>query len=159
VPLGEDLVWYSTYVTQRILLIVLVPLCIYALVTAFLRFIVANDYTVEYEGACDPVAESCFVGCVDEECSEVYYHTWIQKQASDVYAMCGPSVLECEEASTCVPGDDECTVTYCSAETVLEDEICDALSASSIPEEPLEEEEPEREEEPAEESTEEPTPV
>ena len=123
-------------VARHLLLLVLVPLCIYAVATAYIRFVVAEDYIVEYEGECDPITESCFVGCADDACTEVYYHTWVQKESSDVHAACGVSVLECETASVCLPGDANCSVRYCDADTALEDEFCDTLDVSSVEEAP-----------------------
>lgn len=111
--------------TKHPLLYVLAPLCIFAVSASFYRFILTEDYIVEYEGACDPETESCFVGCSDESCSQSYYYTWIQRNASVVKARCGTNVAQCERASTCEPGEAECSVHYCAPELLTGDEACD----------------------------------
>ena len=113
------------------LLYILLPICAIAILASFYRFMVVGDYIVEYEGACDPSIESCFVCCTDEECSETYFYTMVQKSASDVRAQCGSDITDCEEANVCLAGDMNCVVTYCSADTVGENEAC--VSPSSIP--------------------------
>lgn len=115
------------------MLYVLVPLCLLAAAVSFYRFIVVGNYIVEYEGECDPATESCFVGCADEECSEVYYYTWVHKYAAEVREQCGLDVTECEAALTCQSTDQSCTVTYCSSETLLGDETCEEFNATSVP--------------------------
>lgn len=122
-------------VTRHLLVYVLLPVCVLAIAISFYRFMVAGDYVVEYEGECDPITESCFVGCEDEECSEIYYYSWVHKMAIDVQAQCGPNVLECPAANVCLPTDTNCSITYCSPDTLLEDETCEDLEASSVVEE------------------------
>jgi hypothetical protein len=117
----------------RPLLFVLLPLCVFVAVAGWYRFMVEADYIVEYEGACDPATESCFIGCEDDECLEPYYYAWIRKPATDVYAACGEDVLGCTEAETCAPSDEECSVTYCSAETATAEETCEDFDASNLP--------------------------
>ena len=104
------------------------------------RFMIAGDYTVEYEGECDPATETCFIGCEDEECSEVYYYTIVEKHASDVHGQCGPDITECEEASMCLPNDTACSITYCSPEELGEGEACEDLDESNVPDESSEDE-------------------
>jgi len=116
------------------LLLVLVPFCIFVVVASYFRFMVAGDYIVEYEGTCDPVNEACFAGCMDDECTELHYHTMVRKYASDVLEQCGVDFSDCEEANTCLPSDRECAVTYCDASTVTETESCDQIEGALPPE-------------------------
>ena len=94
---------------------ILVPLCVLVIAASFYTFIVSNDYIVEYEGMCDPATNSCFSACEDEECTAVYYHSWVQKQNSDVYAECGPDITDCDAAGVCLPTDQNCSIKYCDA--------------------------------------------
>jgi len=84
---------------------------------SFYRFMVVGNYIVEYEGSCDPATESCYIACADDDCIDVYYHTWVQKRNADVYAQCGEDVTDCEAASICIPSDQDCAIEYCDSET------------------------------------------
>ena len=86
-------------------------------VFSYFRFIVQHDYIVYYEGECDPAIESCFVGCEDDECTEEYYYSKVQKYAPDLLKECGGYVTDCPEANICFPTDQECSITYCESET------------------------------------------
>ncbi len=118
------------------LLIVLVPLVVFVIVASFYRFLVAGNYIVEYEGACDPLTEECFVGCVDEECSESYYFTMVRKYAADVQEQCGTDFSDCEAASVCLPSDQTCEITYCGPDTETDLLTCEHIEASTILEVP-----------------------
>lgn len=108
---------------NHILLYTLVPLVLVLGLASYNRFIANHDYTVAYEGECDPTSESCFVGCEDDECTEEYYYMHMQKHAADLYRQCGPDITECEAASQCLPEDGGCTMTFCDAET--DGEMCE----------------------------------
>ncbi len=94
---------------------------LYALVVAVLltvtasysRFLVKNDYIVFYEGECDPAEHSCFIGCNDDECTEEYFYSKVEKNAHDIYAQCGDSVLDCAASNSCLPSDTSCSIQYC----------------------------------------------
>lgn len=118
------------------LLYTLLPLCVLAIGLSFFRFMVSGNYMVSYEGECDPTTHSCFTGCEDEECTAVYYYSQVEKSASDVLTQCGPDITGCSEASVCFPTDIDCSVTYCSAETVSEGEACAQHSTITAEEEP-----------------------
>jgi hypothetical protein len=109
---------------------ILLPLCILALGVSYYRFLIAEDYRVTYEGACDPVTESCFVGCEDDACSEPYYYALIEKRAANVRAICGADLVDCEHAMTCNPSEEDCGITHCSEETRAIDESCEDFDAS-----------------------------
>lgn len=83
---------------------------------SYYRFIVIDDYLVSYEAACATETESCFIGCDDDACSSEYYYSLIERPASEVFALCGENVLECEAANFCEGGSGTCTVTYCDPE-------------------------------------------
>jgi hypothetical protein len=72
---------------------------------------------VEYEGYCDPYEDSCFIYCEDDFCDEPFYYTKVIKHALDVHKQCGKYVTDCDSASVCLPGDRDCSVTYCDFET------------------------------------------
>lgn len=109
--------------------------CVLALATlfvisAFVRFMVMHDYVIAYEGECDPIMSSCFVGCEDEECTTEYYYTHIQKYASDLFRQCGNSIEDCEYATMCFPSDQNCSITYCDSSE--EGEVCSTSEGSEI---------------------------
>jgi len=116
---------------QHPVLWILVPLCLLALGLSFYRFMVVGSYVVEYQGACDPETEHCFVGCNDDACQDTYYYTKVKKYAPDVYAECGPDVTDCAQASVCLPTDASCSITYCSPETALDDESCEDIDGTA----------------------------
>lgn len=97
---------------------------------SYFRFIVRNDYVVGYEGSCDPVTQSCFIGCNDDACVDSYYYAKIQKYAVDLYKECGEDITDCTAANTCLTGDRACTITYCDP-TDTEDTCSTATSAAT----------------------------
>ena len=97
---------------------------------SYCRFMIRNDYIVEYEGACDPAIEKCFVGCEDDECIKEYYYSNIQKYAPEIYKECGADITNCEKANVCLPEDHNCSITYCDPEIDGED-TCATVSEMS----------------------------
>jgi hypothetical protein len=92
---------------------------------------VLHDYVVAYEGDCDPYTENCFVGCEDDECTENYYYSLVQKYAADVKAQCGTDITDCEDAYKCLPEDgDQCDVTYCNP--AIDGNVCELLTEADI---------------------------
>jgi hypothetical protein len=85
-------------------------------VFSYLRFIVRHDYIVYYEGECDPALMSCFVGCKDDECTEKYYYSEVQKYTPDLLRECGVFIDDCAGANVCLPTDQKCSITYCDSE-------------------------------------------
>lgn len=102
--------------SRHILFIVLVPAILAAGYFSYDRFMVKHDYMVTYERDCDPATESCYIGCEDDECTEEYYYSLIEKYAADVYGECGPDITDCEAASVCLDEERSCTITYCDLE-------------------------------------------
>lgn len=80
---------------------------------SYSRFLVKNDYIVFYEGDCDPLENSCFIGCNDENCFDEYYYSKVEKNAHDVFAQCGNSIVDCKAATKCLPSDADCSIEYC----------------------------------------------
>jgi hypothetical protein len=85
-------------------------------VFSYFRFMVYHDYVVYYEGECNPNVEICFVGCEDDECTEEYYYTEVQKYAPDLLKVCGNNITDCAEANICLSTDQNCSITYCDSE-------------------------------------------
>lgn len=90
---------------------------------SYVRFMVQQDYLVSYEGDCDPHTESCYEGCEDDACTETYYYSVIERQAAELYALCGPDISECDAAYECEPGVAICSISYCDPEEEGED-VC-----------------------------------
>jgi len=123
---------------NHILAVVLVPAVLIIVFLSYYRFMVDHDYMVTYEGACDPATQDCYIGCDDDECTEEYYYSTVEKYAADVYAQCGPDITDCETASSCVAEDRACSVTYCDIET--EGDLCETLTEAADETEPMPEE-------------------
>lgn len=99
-------------------LYVIVTLIFIVGVFSYYRFMIKQDYMVGYEGVCDPATNTnkCFEGCNDDACTEKYYYSKMVKYAPDLYKECGEDITDCESASSCLPGDQGCSVTYCNSE-------------------------------------------
>ncbi len=103
---------------KYILLYTLIPLLIITVAASYYRFIVLHDYVVAYEIECDPVLQSCFVGCEDDECSAKYHYAIMQRHASDLIELCGVNIVGCDEASICQAGESECAILFCDDQTL-----------------------------------------
>lgn len=114
------------YFRRNLFLCILLPLLAVVTAVSFYRFILAEDYLVEYEGACDPASQSCYFACEDDDCMQVYPYAIVQKRAADVHAQCGSSIAGCDAASRCLDTDQSCSITYCDTES----EECAALDPS-----------------------------
>jgi hypothetical protein len=114
---------------KYLLLYTLLPLIILMALSSYYRFIVTQDYTVGYEGLCDPYTESCYVYCEDEACEEPFYYSWIERNAGELYAECGPLVTECDAAYECPSNTASCDIFFC--DPLFEE--CDGLSESDLP--------------------------
>ncbi|MFZ2252719.1 MAG: hypothetical protein WAW13_00930 [Minisyncoccia bacterium] len=124
---------------NNFLLYTLALLFILMVSASYFRFLVMHDYVVAYEGTCDPATNNCFIGCTDDECTENYYYSKVQKAAPDVFVQCGDDITDCEDANVCLSeGDTQCSITYCDLETdgdaceILTDEEIDALNDDSL---------------------------
>jgi len=112
--------------------IFLTLLCALVVVASFYRFVIRHDYNVEYEAVCNPAEQACFEG-TDENTGDTYFYAKVHKYVPDVPAECGRSVSDCQAASICLPGDTDCSITYCSNTSKLDSEVC----AEIVPNEPL----------------------
>ena len=95
---------------------------------SYFHFMVRHDYVVYYEGGCNPVSESCFVGCEDDSCTSEYYYSKVQKYAPDLLRVCGEYTADCAEANVCLPTDRKCSIIYC--DPIVDGDVC----ATSTPE-------------------------
>jgi hypothetical protein len=119
---------------EHAFLYVLVLLILIGAGYSYFRFMVEHDYVVGYEGACDPAAQNCFVGCNNDDedvstCTDTYDYAKMQKYAVDLYAECGPDITDCADANVCLPQDRKCSVTYCDASDT--DDTCSSAEAPS----------------------------
>lgn len=114
------------HLKKYILIYTVLPLVILALGASYVRFMVQYDYLVLYEGECDPYTQICFEYCEDEECNEPVYYTWIERSASVLKKICGDqSILECQTAMSCLPDEQQCSISFCDS-TI--DEDCENLN-------------------------------
>lgn len=116
------------HLKKYFLLYTLLPLLILTIAASFFRFMVSYDYLVSYEGPCDESFQSCFVYCEDEACTEPFYYSMIERNASLLRDLCGAevNVLDCEAASSCQPDDHSCTVIYCDPAIDSDCELIDS---------------------------------
>ncbi len=122
------MLWFHKHFFSCTLIVVL----LFVVIVSYVRFMVLNDYVVAYEGDCDPYTESCFVGCEDEECTEEYYYSRIQKYAPHVEAQCGVDITDCDAAYECLPEDgSRCSISYCDPSIDGEDS-CDLLTEADM---------------------------
>ena len=129
------MIWFR----QHFFLCTLIAFLSFAVAVSYVRFMVLHDYVVAYEGDCDPYAESCFIGCEDDECTEQYYYSSIQKYAPNVQAQCGTDITDCDAAYTCLSEDgSDCEISYCDPVIDGED-ACETLTEVDMPEEEAEE--------------------
>lgn len=101
-------------------------LTILAVGASYYRFMVSYEYLVSYEGDCNPYTESCFLYCEDDECSDPFFYSIIERQAHEVRALCGEDVTTCDAAYECQDDVDVCTVYYC--DPVLDGDECEILT-------------------------------
>jgi hypothetical protein len=114
---------------KYLLVYIFLPLIMLMVATSYYRFMVTQDYTVGYEGICDPYTESCYVFCEDDACADPIYYSWIERNAGELYAECGDLVTECDAAYTCPAALTSCTITFCDPAT----EECEDLTVTDQP--------------------------
>jgi hypothetical protein len=102
------------HIKKYIFLYALIPLLLFTVIASFYRFIILNDYLVSYEGGCDPTTESCFIGCENEECTEEYFYSIIERHAVKINTLCGDDISECDDAYECPVESSSCFITYCN---------------------------------------------
>lgn len=115
---------------NKVLAVFLVLLLVLTALSSYYKFGVQMDYIVSYEGPCEPETEICFAECDDDECTEEYYFTLIERKAYEIYDLCGSDVSECEEAFECQPDVEYCTISYCDPEE--DEDYCEDINETSI---------------------------
>lgn len=100
---------------------------VFLITASYTRFVVENDYIVAYEGDCDPYTESCYLWCEDDECSEPFYFSVIERHAAEIYSLCGEDVTVCDDAYYCDESVEYCEIYFCDAEFDGEDS-CEYLT-------------------------------
>ena len=113
----------------RICFYIFLLLLLLSVAGSYYRFMVAHDYVVGYEGDCDPMEHSCFIGCEDEECSEQYYYSHIERYAPALYEECGVDIVDCGSAFSCSSDSEDCIVTYCNASSGEDCATADNISS------------------------------
>ena len=126
---------------KHLLTLVILPLFVLFVVASYFRFMVLQDYTVGYEGDCDPYTQSCYFYCDewddedpnnDDECAEPFYYSWMERNAGMIYQTCGHgNVLECDAAYECGNEDGTCRIYFCDPETEPDD--CEYLTEADMP--------------------------
>ncbi len=84
-------------------------------------FFVERNFVVDSTTICDPKIESCFMWCEGGEC-ETDYYAKITKRAYTI-PICNEALEECEPL-VCETDETECEITYCSGDTVQDNEVC-----------------------------------
>ncbi len=80
---------------------------------SYFRFIYHKDFEVTYESICNPISESCFIGCEDEECTQTYPYKYMRKHATDITNYCNDDISTCAAAQYCTNKDRICEIKYC----------------------------------------------
>ncbi|MAZ56676.1 hypothetical protein CL653_02710 [bacterium] len=103
-------------IKNNILLFTILPILILSIAASYLRFMVLYDYLVTYEGPCDPEVEVCFEYCETEECDDPFYYSWIEREASELIAICGElDILSCDASQECQISDKTCSISFCNS--------------------------------------------
>jgi|SRR3989344_594320 len=84
-------------------------------------FFVERNFVVDSTTICDPQLESCFMWCEAGEC-ETDYYAKITKRAYNI-PVCNEALEECEPL-ICEMDETGCEITYCSGDTVQDNEVC-----------------------------------
>lgn len=101
-------------------------LTILAVASSFYRFTFLKDYLVSYEGNCDPYTQNCFLYCEDDECTDPFYYSIIERHAAEIYARCGEDVTFCDAAYECQADAVLCSISYCDPDS--DGEACELLT-------------------------------
>tara|TARA_B100000745_G_scaffold224470_1_gene150030 strand:- start:100 stop:471 length:372 start_codon:yes stop_codon:yes gene_type:complete len=118
------------FIRNNILLVTLLPLLVLAIGASYLRFMVLYDYSVTYEGFCDPETSICFEYCEDDECLEPFYYAWIERDASTLREICDDlDVASCEASQKCAQDEENCSVSFCDPAV---DSNCESIGDSKI---------------------------
>lgn len=111
---------------KNFLFFAIMPLIILFVGASYYRFMILHDYTVSYEGECEPSLDVCFIGCTNDECTENYYYDKVQKLATAVFKECGLDITKCKNAQICLPDESGCKITYCDPDT--DNDLCETIT-------------------------------
>ena len=112
--------------TKTLYILGIVMLLIVFFSSGYIRFFVYHDYYTSYKTTCDTTNESCFSECTDDNCHEKNFYKYIKRDASQLYALCGADITNCDAAKRCGEGEQSCEVIYCKSK-----ESCSTLDASN----------------------------
>lgn len=84
-------------------------------------FFVERNFIVDSTTVCDPAVESCFMSCDAGKCDTDYYAK-ITKRAYNI-PICNEAIEKCEPL-VCETDETGCEITYCSVDTVQDNETC-----------------------------------
>lgn len=109
----------------------LLPLIVLLISASFYRFIILRDYIVVFEGDCNPESSNCFIGCNDEECTDIYHFVKVRTHASEIYAKCGNNIKDCEAANSCdIKSETRCSVSQC--DPVTDGDSCEVIEQTNF---------------------------
>ena len=102
------------WLRQHFFSLSLVLLLVLTIGASYVRFMVLKDYTVAFEGECDPYYETCFIGCEDDDCTKEYFYSKVERGAQNLEAQCGTDITDCVAAHKCLPQENgNCEIAYC----------------------------------------------
>jgi hypothetical protein len=108
--------------------IAIATLFVLALLSAFYRFFILEDYLVKYEIYCDPYEENCYLYCEDEDCNDPWYYKYAITEANAVKDACGADITDCRAAELCEENNLSCVIEYC----IGDDDRCETLTETDM---------------------------
>ncbi len=112
---------------SKILLTVFLLLLIGTIAVTVYKYGIKKDYLIAGQAPCDIQTEACFYFPCEEgdatcDLAEIEYYKKVEKKAYNI-TLCDPAVEGCNPL-VCTEGENDCTVTYCSSDTLDEGEEC-----------------------------------
>jgi hypothetical protein len=91
----------------------------------YYRIVVLHNYSVKAYTSCDPNTHTCFKYVCTEEDAEDCEDEIYGKIISNIRAvdLCDQYNEECDDL-VCEEGEDDCTIIYCSEESLADGEVC-----------------------------------
>ena len=124
------------HIHSKILTYSLIILLLLSAGASYYRFMVIHDYVIVAEVDCDPTSESCFVWqcdpAVEGECTgdpedDTWYYKITERDAQNIPA-CDSEDDTCERFACDPETEADCSVTFCSEESLVEQEIAGPCS-------------------------------
>ena len=111
----------------KILLIIFVLLLIWMVGATFYKYEIKKDYLIVAQAPCNSETESCFyMPCdgSDSTCDPASpeYYKKVEKKAFNI-KLCDPAVDGCNPL-VCSATEKDCSVTFCSADNLVDGEEC-----------------------------------